>query len=321
MTPIEIVITVLISCIGLAALILFVGGYVTYRMTFYHDPKKNPVDPYRFVKDDENPISAFGRSLIDSFLPLPYEDLYTTSHDGLKLHARLYMKDESLPFAIMCHGYKSASVIDFSGGGPDIMSLGYNGIMIDERATSLSEGKSISFGYNESLDILDWIEFVRKKWGSDKEIILAGVSMGAASVIMAAGMGLPENVKAVFADCPYSSAKEIITKVIYEMKLPGKLLFPLVRFGGRVWGGFDVCLAEPKKYIKDAKVPIYIVHGEADDFVPCDMSRELASLYGGAVLNTFPEAHHGTSYLHDVERYRGILRHMHDRVANTDQEG
>ena len=303
MGPISIAILI-IECIGvLALLVIFLGGYITYRMTFYNNPKKNKVDPYKYIKDNDEPRNLFSKSLIDRVLSIPCEDIYTTSYDGLKLHGRLYTVDKNAPFAIQFHGYKSSPMIDFSGGGEMAMKMGMNVIMVDERASGESEGHTISFGYHESMDVRSWVKYVSDNYGKDRKIILFGVSMGAATVIIAAGQGLAENVVGVCADCPCSSTKEIITKVIYDMKLPGRLLYPLVRVGAIIYGKFDPNVAEAKAAVKNTKTPILLIHGEGDKFVPCSMSREIAVASGLVELHTFSEAGHGLSFIYDTERY------------------
>ena len=301
------IIILIFECLGLFALLVaFLGGYVTYRMAFYNNPKKNKVDPYRYIKDNEEPRNLFSKSLIDRVLATPCEDIYITSYDGLKLHGRLYMVDENAPFAIQFHGYKSSPMIDFSGGGEMVMKMGVNVIMVDERACGESEGRTVSFGYYESLDVRSWVNYVSDNYGKDRKILLFGVSMGAATVIIAAGQGLPKNVVGVCADCPCSSTKEIVTKVIYDMKLPGRLLYPLVRLGAVIYGKFDPDVAEAKAAVEYTKIPILLIHGEGDDFVPCDMSRDIAKKSKLVELHTFPEASHGLSFVYDTERYLKI---------------
>ena len=306
MSGVEIALLVASCVLVLAAGVIFVGGYITYRMAFYNNPKKNKIDPYTYIKDNEEPRNLFSKSLIDRILQIPYKDIYTESYDGLRLRARLYMVDENAPFAIQFHGYKSTPMIDFSGGGEFVMKMGVNVIMVDQRACGESEGRTISFGYHERRDVLSWVEYVSNNDGKDRKILLFGVSMGAATVIIAAGCGLPENVVGVLADCPCSSTKEIVTKVIYDMKLPGKLLYPLVRIGAKIYGKFDPNEADAKMLVSGTKIPILLIHGEGDNFVPCDMSRAIASASSLVELHTFPEAPHGLSFVYDTERYTRI---------------
>ena len=106
MGALEVVLLIVEILLFLVLLIVFLGGYVTYRMAFYNNPKKNKVDPYRHIKDNDEPRNLFSNSLVDRILSIPYEDVYITSYDGLKLRGRLYLVDEKTPFAIQFHGYR-----------------------------------------------------------------------------------------------------------------------------------------------------------------------------------------------------------------------
>ena len=314
MTSFEIFLVIAIP-VALVLAFLFGFGYFAYRMAFYNNPKKRPANPYRHVKNDGSPESEYSKRLIDEMIARPSENVYITSHDGLKLRARLYMQNESAPFALAMHGYRSTPMLDFSGGGALALKLGFNLILPDQRACGESEGRTISFGYKESLDTLDWIEYIRRTWGEDRETVLFGVSLGAGTVIMAAGRGLSENVKGVIADCTFSSAKEIVTKVMRDRKIPG-VLYPFLRFGTMVYGGFDPNKSSPTALAPKIKVPLTLVHGEDDGFVPPEMSRAVYEAAPGAELHTFPGAHHGTSYIVDTARYEKITVEFLSRVLS-----
>ncbi|MBQ3125699.1 MAG: alpha/beta hydrolase, partial [Clostridia bacterium] len=77
---------------------------------------------------------------------------------------------------------------------------------------------------------------------------------------------------------------------------------------GLLWGGFDLCAASPTEAVMTAKVPMLLIHGEDDRFVPCAMSREIAAHAGHHLrLETFPDAGHGLSFIEDFPRYRAAI--------------
>ena len=316
MTPI---LLTLIIITAVLSVIILTGAYVTYRMAFYNNPTKHKKDPYRHVKDDGKPESILSKALIDRIISIPYENIYVTSHDGLRLRARLYMVDVNAPFALQFHGYKSTPMLDFSGGGAYAMELSMNVIMVDQRACGESEGRTISFGYNERRDVMSWVNYVKENFGEDRKIILFGVSMGAATVIQAAGRGLPENVVGVVADCPCSSTKDIVIKQTNEMGLPGKVFYPLVRLGALIFGRFDPNKAEPREDVRGTAIPILLVHGEADDFVPCEMSWEIKANSELVELHTFPGAKHGMSFVIDMERYKAIAKEFCEKCLSVNK--
>ena len=313
-------ILILAILVGASALLLVLLGCYAYKRTFYNDPQKRPADPYRHIKDAGKDKEDTARRIIDEMIVRPYENVYITSHDGLKLRARLYMQNENAPFAIGMHGYRSTPMLDFSGGGPLAMGLGLNLILPDQRACGESEGKAISFGCNESLDTLSWVEYVRERWGADRKIVLIGVSMGASTVIMTAGRGVPENVKGVIADCPYSSAKSIIMKVMKEKGGPASLVYPLLRITARIRGGFDPNEAEVHEYASKINVPLMIIHGEADNFVPVHMSKKICDSAEGAQLHTFAGATHVMSYLTDTARYKRVTEEFLTEILENSEQ-
>ena len=235
---------------------------------------------------------------------LPHEDVSITSFDGLKLGGKYYEYAPGAPIELMFHGYRGSAERDLSGGVQRCFSLGRNVLLVDQRTSCKSEGHVISFGINESRDCLSWIDFIIEHYGKDSKIILTGISMGAATVMIAAGKDLPENVIGIPADCGYSSAEAIIKKTIREMKLPPALLYPFVKLGAKIYGHFDLDETSPLQAIKNCKLPIIFIHGEADDFVPCDMSREVyEACPAPKLLLTVPGAGHGLGYIIDLEGY------------------
>ncbi|MBO4915270.1 MAG: alpha/beta fold hydrolase, partial [Oscillospiraceae bacterium] len=247
---------------------------------------------------------------------IPYERVSITSFDGLRLNGRYYNVRDGAPLVLMCHGYRGTPSRDFSGGADLCMGLGYNVLIIEERAHCSSEGHTISFGINERRDCVDWCRFAAERFRTP--IILVGISMGAATVLMASALELPENVRGIIADCPFTSPKAIIRKVGAVQGFPLGLTMPLAELGARVFGGFSLSTpADAAEAVKRAKVPVLLIHGEADNFVPCVMSREIAAANPALVeLHTFPDAWHGASYLTDTPRYTRLVKDFCRRVLD-----
>ena len=191
-------------------------------------------------------------------------------------------------------------------------SLGHSALIVDQRACGRSGGHVITFGVNESRDCLTWIEYVTARFGPKTRIILAGISMGAATVVMAAGRELPENVIAILADCGYTSPRDIIKKVIAtDMKLPPDLAYPFVKLGARLFGRFDLDELSSIETVRNTPVPILLIHGESDDFVPCDMSKRCHEANPASTrLFTVPGAGHGLAYLVDKAGYLETARNF-----------
>lgn len=288
---------ILLVCVLVAALIIM-GARFSYRLAFYN-ANLNDSDPY-VVPPGEQYAACADRmlELIRELDGVAFEQVYITSHDGLKLAARYYHVKDGAPLQIQFHGFHSSGLRDMCGGNRLARKSGFNVLMVDQRAHGISEGHTITFGVKERLDCQDWIQYALDRFGSDTQIILCGISMGAATILMASDLKLPENVRGIIADCPYSSPGEIIRKVGRQMGIPGWLGYPFVMLGGLIYGHFAVWKHSAIKSVRNTQIPILLIHGEADDFVPCYMSKKIhSSCSGHSVLVTVPQAGHGLSYL------------------------
>ena len=277
-------------------------SYLTYREVFRAKRKKQEaclsVTKY---SDEENAVI---KRLIEEFREIPAEDVYIRSFDGLLLHGMYYHVADNAPLDIQLHGYNGNAFRDFCGGNKVSREAGRNSLVVEQRAHGLSQGETIPFGIRERRDCLSWVEYAIGRFGKDVKITLAGVSMGAATVLMAISLGLPENVKAIIADCGYSSPKAIIRKVARDQGFVPWLVYPFIWLGGRIFGGFNLTEASAVSSVAESKIPVLIIHGEADNFVPCYMAREIYdACRSEKELLTVPGAGHGLSYLIDSQLY------------------
>ena len=287
-------------------LIVLTVSYICFFLAFYV-PKNMPKSDAEYDLPQGETYKPFHEVMIlwiNQTRARPFTEYSITSYDGLKLYAKYYEYKKGAPVEIMFHGYRGTAERDLCGGVNRSFALERNVLLVDQRAAGKSEGRVITFGVKESRDCLAWIDFTVKTFGEDTKIILTGISMGAATVIMAAGNPLPKNVIGVLADCGYSSAPDMIKKTIRELKLPPNLLYPFVKLGGMIFGGFNVDKANPLNAIKKCTVPVFFVHGEADTFVPCEMSRlNFEACPTKKFLLTVKDADHGLSFPFDPEGY------------------
>ena len=185
--------------------------------------------------------------------------------------------------------------------------MGHNSLVIEQRAHAGSGSRTITFGIKEHRDCLSWIEYANECFGADTPIFLSGVSMGATTVLMAAGLDLPPNVLGIMADCPFDSPKEIIKKISGEIGFPPSLAFPFIWLSALIFGRFNLTATDVILSLKNAKIPILLVHGEDDRFVPVEMSKKIYTSRPDLVeLHLFDGAGHGMSYMVDEERYKKL---------------
>ena len=295
----------LIVCIILA--IVFGGAYYAYYIAFYSPMKDREKIPE--IKDEKYKVHKDAiRDLYRELQNKPCEFVAVQSKDGLTLSGRYYHVQDGAPLAIGFHGYRSCWLVDFCGGADIAFQMGHNVLLVDERAHGKSQGRSITFGIKERQDLLCWVDYALNRFGPDTKILLYGVSMGAATVLMASGLALPKNVKGIIADCPYSSPLDIILEVGKQTGYPPKLIRPFVILGAKIFGGFDVTEISAEEAVRSSKIPILLIHGVDDNFVPAEMSEEIAKANPEKVTrHTFPGADHALSYMVDTPRYRKLV--------------
>ncbi len=299
---------IVLGVLLLLAVILTIS-YICFRLAFYVDRKKQKKGFTMPVGKIYEEHSDTMRGWAQEVKEMPFEKVSVTSFDGLKLCGKYYEFSPSAPIELMFHGYRGSAERDLCGGVQRCFSLGRSALLVDQRGIGDSEGNVITFGINERKDCLKWIDFMIEHFGKDVKIIICGISMGASTVLMAAGEKLPENVIGVLADCGYNSAKDIIKSVIEKMGLPKNLAYPFVKLGARLYGHFDLEETSPEKALKNCKIPVIFFHGETDDFVPCEMSRRnYEACKSKKKLVTVKGAGHGLSYIIEPKLYLDSLR-------------
>ena len=298
--------------IAILLVLFLITTLVCFLLVFY-SKKRKPLGEDEYEIPDGEIYEVFREQMIawtKDIRSMKRESVSITSRDGLTLRGKYYEYKKGAPLEILFHGYRGNSERDLCGGVHRCFELGRNALIVDHRASGESDGHVITFGIKERFDCIDWVNFAIEKFGTDVKIIITGISMGAATVMMALNEPLPRQVKSGLADCGYTSPKEIIKKVMGDMKLPASVFYPLVRLGARIFGGFNLEEVSALDGVKKSDLPIIFIHGDRDDFVPCDMSRELyaAAKSEKKFLLTVPGVGHGLAFPADQEGYYAALR-------------
>ena len=256
----------LISIIGIGG---FVGNYF-YNLAINPFTSKDMI----FGEDDDDSLEVEADAnwlLNDS----NYNDKYLTTDDNLKLHAyEVKQENKTNKWAIVIHGYTSEGKL-LSSKAKHLYNMGYNILIPDLRGHGTSQGDYIGMGWDDRLDIIDWINYIVDS-NSNSEIALHGTSMGAATVLMVSGENLPSNVKAIIADCGYTSVYDEFKYQLKELfNLPA---FPVLNVSDivtHIRAGYCLNNASAINQVKKSKTPILYIHGDKDDFVPYYMMDEL----------------------------------------------
>ena len=301
-----------LGVLALLAAAFFIITYICYRMAFYvpdRDPEKLDAGSI-----PEGKIYEPYREVIERWTAetkaMKHEVFTIESFDGLTLYGKFYEYKPGAPIELMFHGYRGNAQRDLSGGVQRCFRLGRSTLIVDQRCSERSGGNTITFGVHESKDCLRWVDFMVEHFGPDVKIILTGISMGASTVLMAAGHPLPPNVIGVLADCGFNSARDIIKKVIKDMKLPVEPAYFFVKAAARIYGHFDLEETSAEEAMKKCTLPVLFFHGDNDRFVPHEMSVINCNACASQKkkLVTVPGAGHGLSFPIDVESYLKEVR-------------
>ena len=297
---------------GAAALTPAVGAWWGYGTAFQTYPLRQ--SPIQEIPKGEG-FDEYRDQMLDNIrilLETPYERVTVRSHDGLKLVGKFYEGKPGAPLILFFHGYRSTAERDGSGGFQLCREQGWHIMMPDQRAHGESEGDTITFGVRERLDCLAWARYAAKRMGPDTPVFLWGISMGAATVLMAADLPLPETVRGIVADCGYDTPAWIVRETIRRRRWPLFPLYPFTALGARLFGGFSVTETSALDCVRRARLPILLIHGQADHVVPCGMARSLRDACASQVeLLTVPGADHGISWYVDMPAYqKALLRFM-----------
>ena len=265
---------ILTISILLLVVILGVGGLVG---NYFYNLALNPFTSKDMIfGDDDDDTSLEVEADVNWLIKdSNYIDTYITSSDNLKLHAyEVKNENKTDKWAIVVHGYTSEGKL-LSSKAKHLYNMGYNVLVPDLRSHGTSEGNYIGMGWHDRLDIIDWINYIVKN-NPKSEIALHGTSMGSATVLMVSGENLPSNVKAIVADCGYTS---VYDEFSYQLKQLFNLpAFPIMNFSDvitHIRAGYCLNDASAINQVKKSTTPILYIHGDKDDFVPYYMMDEL----------------------------------------------
>jgi fermentation-respiration switch protein FrsA (DUF1100 family) len=262
-----IIVTIIITL--LIALYFIVGN-------FFYNIALNPKTSKTFVLgENEEEIQEQeekGLEKVDWLIQNSNHAYITSTNNGdLKLHAyETINKSSSNIWAIVIHGY-SGQGKDMTYYAQEFYKRGYNVLVVDLRGHGQSEGNYIGMGWHDRLDIIDWANYLIEKQNNCK-IILHGVSMGGATVMMATGEKLPDNIKVAIEDCGYTSIwHEFETQLKSLYNLPA---FPVLNAASsvcKIKAGYTVKEGSAVEQVKKSKTPTLFIHGDLDKFVPFEM--------------------------------------------------
>ena len=254
--------------IGIIVAILVIADIAATSYFYKIAAIKSNAPVHQLSKTDKN------YPLVAAFDKLP-KTTKTLTHDGLKLDAWYVPAAKATnETVVVVHGFRQNKTA-MRQYGQLFHNLGYNVLMPDNRGAGKSGGQFISYGYYDKGDIIAWAKALTQE-NPQVHLTLYGLSMGAATVMMASGQkDLPASVKNIIEDCGYSNTwKEITYQARVGYHIPAFPLVYSVSLENKLRQGWFFQQADSLKELKKDTRPILMIHGGADTYVPTEMVYE-----------------------------------------------
>ncbi|MBQ9941034.1 MAG: alpha/beta hydrolase [Clostridia bacterium] len=300
----------------LTILIIISVGIVSFNIVFARMPLKIGFSVVKeIIPSQLDSLRNDINKSIDNLKKIHSEQWEIDSYDGIKLVATFIPVKNAKRTVLCAHGYRSSGYFDFSLAVGYFLDTKCNLLIIDQRAHGRSEGKYITFGIKERFDIRDWTHEICKRLGNDLPIYLDGVSMGCATVLLASALELPPCVKGIIADCGYTSCHDIVYKFCKnDIRIHPTLIMPSLNLIFKLNVGCYMNSVKVYEEVKKAKVPIIFAHGDADDFVPIEMTiKNYKACSSTKKLIISEGAEHGMSYVKSTEMYKKCIKELFEQ--------
>lgn len=281
--------------LALCLCLIFVVYFAFFKPVFMRGKESAEKNPERSKADTE------------WFFSQNPEEISLKSFDNLNLVAYNLPAQNAKGTWLLIHGHRSSPLREYASLARFFNELGYNVIMPYQRAHGKSDGKYITLGVRERYDVRDWILKANEIYGGQSPLYLEGISMGCASVLMSLSFDLPPNLRAVVADCGYTSPYEIMWKVVRKDKnipLP-RLVLGIGNLLANMLADFDLDEYSTFSGLRYNQIPVLFIHGTADDCVPIEMTiSNFQYCVSEKFLYLVEGAPHAISYYVDEENYR-----------------
>lgn len=288
--------------IAFIILIVILICYGLYDYIFYY-PIKRRKDYNNIPSPGYDKYCENMKKEIEYMDSVNHDIVNINSYDGIQLKGYLYNNYKNRPFIIFFHGYRSCYQWDGYGIFRYCREKQINCLMVEQRAHGSSSSSTITFGLKERMDCLSWTEYMAKRF-SGADLILAGVSMGSATVMMSANLKLPDSVRGIIADCGYTSPEEIIYNTARDRKLPGKILMPFAKLVLLLVAKVKLNDSSAIRSVANTNIPFLFIHGELDTFVPLHMGKTLFNVCSSPKeMLIVKNAVHAVSAMENFELY------------------
>lgn len=303
-----------VFCIVIIVLIVLVAGifgFGYYLLDFALKPEnrgKDHKDSFEYMFKEYPYLESWVDSLNDIGM---IKDTFMTGYDGTRLHAYyIASPDTTNATAVIVHGYTDNAIRMFMIGHLYNHELKYNVLLPDLHYSGLSGGDHFQMGWYDRLDVLDWMDVANDIFGDSTQMVVHGISMGAATTMMVSGEKQKPFVKCFVEDCGYTSVWDEFSHELKESF--GLSEFPLLYIASKfckIKYGWDFKEASAVNQVKKCTLPMLFIHGDQDDFVPTYMVYDLYDAKPmPKELWIVPGAEHAFSYRDNRDVYVETVR-------------
>lgn len=302
--------------------IAFLGGFILLKFALFRRTENDRHTFAELMMNEANTLETRKRIrwFFDKKESGAVKNVEIKSYDGLVLRAMLLRAEKPCGRTVICfHGYTGNGDNEYAPFAEFFYQKGFNLLIPDMRGHSFSEGKFITMGVKDRFDVKSWTEFVLREFGADEKVILHGVSMGAASVMMATELELPRNVRGIVADCGYTTPYDMLKLACRGYyKIPPFPMFYMAELLCSILCGWKFKGASALVAMqKNTAIPVLFVHGEKDSFIPSEMTKaNYDACNAPKMLFLSPEANHAESYYKSTDEYEAKMNEFFKLYLN-----
>lgn len=266
----------------------------------------------RTSREKAHEIDVKNKMIPEDLSFLERKEVVIPLSDGSQIHGDISIPKNPKGLAIFCHGYT------WNREGQIKYALmfyrrGYAIFLYDHRGHGDNTTKFNTIGYKEAKDLNEIISYWRKDFKEEMPIILHGESMGAATVLGV--LKYRQDVSLVISDCGFSNFHTLLAHKMKQYKVP-LFLLPAIRLSIALFFHFDMNKFNPGNLPKDNKVPLLIIHGKEDDFVPLYQAHEIEKNCSSKhKLYEIEKAKHAENYFVNPEGYEKIVSSFLDELS------
>lgn len=233
-------------------------------------------------------------------------DTFIINREDRQLHAMFASAAKPTDkTAVIVHGYTDNAIRMLMIGYLYNNDLNYNILLPDLQDNGLSEGPAIQMGWKDRLDVLNWMNIANDIFGKHTQMVVHGISMGAATTMMVSGEAQQPFVKCFVEDCGYTSVWDEFSFQLKDMF--GLPEFPLMYTTSWLCNakyGWNFQEASSLEQVKKCSLPMFFIHGDADTYVPTRMVYPLYEAKSEPKeLWIVPGATHAMSYKDYPQEY------------------